>query len=82
MEAVKMFNKLKSRIMSIGFISALLLRFTAARDAICAVCDRFCGRPVAFVRKLQSRPAIYTIYHSFLIYLVVEMLSRRSPILD
>lgn len=81
MEAVKMFNKLKSRIMSIGFISALLLRFTAARDAICAVCDRFFGRPVAFVRKLQSRPAIYTIYHSFLIYLVVEMLSRRSPIL-
>ena len=36
--------------------------------------------PAAFFRKLQSRGVLYTIYHSFLVYLIVEMLSRRSLI--
>ena len=36
--------------------------------------------PAAFFRKLQSRGILYTVYHSFLVYLLVETLSRRSPI--
>ncbi len=34
--------------------------------------------PAAFIHRLQSRSLLYIVYHSFLIYLVVEMLSRRS----
>ncbi|MBR2736338.1 MAG: LTA synthase family protein, partial [Firmicutes bacterium] len=48
------------------------------------IIDRFVTEklsgPISFFRKLQSRGILYTIYHSFLIYLIVEMLSRRSPI--
>lgn len=43
------------------------------------VTDRLSG-PVSFFRRLQSRGVLYTIYHSFLIYMIVEMLSRRSMI--
>lgn len=35
--------------------------------------------PLSLMRRLQSRPFLYSIYHSFLVYLIVEMLSRRSP---
>ena len=51
---------------------------------IVGIIDRFATEklsgPISFFRKLQSRGILYTIYHSFLIYLIVEMLSRRSPI--
>lgn len=36
-------------------------------------------RPAAFIRRLQSRPLLFSVYNSFIIYLIVEMLSRRSP---
>ena len=41
--------------------------------------ERFSG-PMAFIRKLQKKGVLYTVYHSFLLYLLVEMLSRRSLI--
>lgn len=36
--------------------------------------------PVSVIRKLQSQGVLYTVYHSFFIYLLVEILSRRSLI--
>ena len=41
--------------------------------------ERFSG-PMAVIRKLQKRGVLYTVYHSFLLYLLVEVLSRRSLI--
>lgn len=80
MEAIKMFNKLKQRLMSVGFINSAVLEIQKWKDAVYSLFDRIFGRPAELIRKLQSRPALYAVYHSFIIYLVVEMLSRRSPV--
>ncbi|MGI6205484.1 MAG: LTA synthase family protein [Anaerovoracaceae bacterium] len=73
-----MFDKIKSRLMSNKFISAFISKYMALVAVIYKYCDKIFGRPAEFIRKCQSKPVLYTIYHSFIIYLAVEMLSRRS----
>ena len=52
---------------------------TAAEKTDRFVTEKLSG-PVSVIRKLQSRGVCYTVYHSFFIYLLVEILSRRSLI--
>lgn len=41
------------------------------------ICEKT-AKPVAFIRKCEQKPLLFCIGLSFLLYLVVEMLSRRS----
>ncbi len=68
---------------ALRFINTIGRTIKGLPAAVMGLYDRFekrFERPLSLIRKMQSRPFLYSIYHSFVIYLIVEMLSRRSPV--